>query len=140
MKNINKFMFACLMMTVGSLSAFGGNALVGTDPDSSYRPGPSTQNYFRFTADHLAKSAIEQTQVDPMKVYGKYYPLLQQLSLRTIANDQVADTFVCKFENVSFIIGTNQAPTETVLIATFTSPTDTAMHPTTFSVYGNLVK
>jgi len=139
MKNINKFMFACLMMTVGALSAYGGNTLVGTDPDGSYRPGPATQNYFRFTSDNFTQAAIDLAQVDRTKVYGKYYPLLKLLSLRTIANDQVADTFVCKFENVSVSID-SQAPTGTVLIATFTLPADAAMHPTNFSVYGNLVQ
>lgn len=138
MKNINKFMFACLMMTVASLSAFGGNRM-GSDPDT-YRPGKETQNYFIFTSDNLAPSAIAQAQVDATKVYGKYYPLLRQLSLRNIANDTTGDTFVCKFENVSVKVGTNPAPTGTMLIGTFTLPADAAFQKTTFSVYGNLIQ
>lgn len=39
MKNMNKIMFACLMMTVGGLSAFGGSGTVGPQtftPSDSY--------------------------------------------------------------------------------------------------------
>ncbi|AXK61140.1 hypothetical protein [Candidatus Chromulinivorax destructor] len=136
MKNITKFMMISLMMTVGSLSAFGGNRM-GVDPDT-YRPGKETQNYFIFTSDHLDQSALNQAQVDATKVYGKYYPLLQQLSLKNI-ND---NTFVCKFENVSVQLDqkNNVAPEETSLIATFTLPKAAAFQSPTFSVYGKLVQ
>lgn len=142
MKNITKFMMISLMMTIGSLSAFGGN-LMGVDPDT-YRPGKETKNYLIFTSDHLtqsaldqAKSALDRAKVDATKVYGKYYPLLQQLSLKTIDDN----TFVCKFENVSLQLDqkNNVAPEETSLIATFTLPKAAAFQSPTFSVYGKLV-
>lgn len=133
MKNIIKFMMISLMMTIGSLNAFGGN-LMGSDPDT-YTPGPATKNNYILTIDSLAPNELS-TNIDEM--YGKYYPELKTLTLKNKSTDKL----MYKFEQVTITFNQNDtAPSGTELIGTFVSPNQGASFAqTTIYAYGVLVK